>query len=121
MPSESKVERVLTVQEIEDLKGKTRCLYKLFKNPRMMLAELKPTLVQLLESIRVSKKSLKDEDQLYRPPGEKVNTIHPKHGISRSTRSKRKGNLSKGLSNAKKQEVSQFAREEKDRFDRHHT
>ncbi|KAF1748963.1 hypothetical protein GCK72_025430 [Caenorhabditis remanei] len=53
MPSESKVERVLTVQEIEDLKGKTRCLYKLFKNPRMMLAELKPTLVQLLESMHI--------------------------------------------------------------------
>ncbi|EFP03722.1 hypothetical protein CRE_19145 [Caenorhabditis remanei] len=53
MPSQSKVKRVITVQEIEDLKGKIRCLYKLFKNPRMMLEELKPTVVKLLESMHI--------------------------------------------------------------------
>ncbi|KAF1748962.1 hypothetical protein GCK72_025429 [Caenorhabditis remanei] len=70
---------------------------------------------------RVSKKPFKDEDHPYRPPGEKIDAVHPKLKSPRLTRSRGDAGLSKGLSNEKKHKVSNAVQEAMNLFYRHHT
>ncbi|KAF1748970.1 hypothetical protein GCK72_025437 [Caenorhabditis remanei] len=65
-----------------------------------------------------TKKSRNEEDNDYRPHGEKMDTIHLKMETPRPTRSRGDKELSKGLSNEKKQKKSKTMKEVESLFER---